>query len=73
MIQGGTTCTTIWITRGSMDISRVDSARVIDGDWLAAAQAAYEQSLSLDPHNPTTVELLANLKARRLSSDVPAK
>jgi len=40
---------------------------------LAAAQAAYEQSLSLDPHNPTTVELLANLKARRLSSDVPAK
>jgi tetratricopeptide (TPR) repeat protein len=40
---------------------------------LAAAQAAYEQSLTLDPHNPTTVQLLANLKARRLSSGVPAK
>jgi hypothetical protein len=32
---------------------------------LAAAEAAYDQSLSIDPHNPTTMQLLANLKARR--------
>jgi hypothetical protein len=32
---------------------------------LAAAQAAYEQSLIIDPHNPTTRQLLANVKARR--------
>jgi hypothetical protein len=32
---------------------------------LAAAETAYEQSLSLDPRNPTTAQLLANLKARR--------
>jgi len=32
---------------------------------LAGAQAAYEQSLRLDPRNPTTAQLLANLKARQ--------
>ena len=40
---------------------------------LAAAQAAYEQSLSIDPHNQMTVQLLASLKARRSSPDSPAK
>ena len=32
---------------------------------LTAAQAAYDQSLIVDPHNQTTIQLLANLKARR--------
>jgi tetratricopeptide (TPR) repeat protein len=40
---------------------------------LSAAQAAYEQSLIVDPHNQTTVQLLANLKARRSSPNSPAK
>jgi predicted Zn-dependent protease len=31
---------------------------------LAAAQGAYEKSLSLDPENPVARQLLANLKAR---------
>jgi hypothetical protein len=43
-----------------------------EGD-LAAAQAAYEQSLIIDPQNQTTMQLLANLKARLSSSDSPAK
>ena len=32
---------------------------------LAAAEAAYDQSLIVDPRNQTTVQLLANLQARR--------
>ncbi|HTS15941.1 MAG TPA: glycosyltransferase family 39 protein [Verrucomicrobiae bacterium] len=36
---------------------------------LAAAQAAYEQSLALDPRNETTARLLAHLKARFSSHD----
>lgn len=40
---------------------------------LAAAQAAYEQSLIADPHNQTTVQLLGNLKARRSLVQSPAK
>jgi len=32
---------------------------------LAAAETAYRQSLDLDPRNPTTAQLLANLKARQ--------
>ncbi|HVM62755.1 MAG TPA: glycosyltransferase family 39 protein [Verrucomicrobiae bacterium] len=40
---------------------------------LAAARAAYEESLALDPHNPTTTRLLADLKARLASTNAPAK
>jgi hypothetical protein len=40
---------------------------------LTAAQAAYEQSLVIDPHNPTTAQLLANLRARRSSLPSSAK
>ncbi len=39
---------------------------------LAAAQAAYEESLKSDPSNPITLQLLANLKARSSSSVAPA-
>jgi hypothetical protein len=41
---------------------------------LARAQAAYEISLTFDPHNEVTLRLLANLKTRRQSSsDAPAR
>jgi cytochrome c-type biogenesis protein CcmH/NrfG len=40
---------------------------------LAAAQTAYEQSLALDPRNPTTLRLLANVKSRLSSPDAHAK
>jgi cytochrome c-type biogenesis protein CcmH/NrfG len=40
---------------------------------LAAAATAYEQSLNIDPHNQTTVQLLAKLKARRPSADSSVK
>ena len=39
---------------------------------LAAAQAAYEESLKSDPSNPITLQLLANLKARSSSFVAPA-
>jgi hypothetical protein len=38
---------------------------------LAAAQAAYEESLKSDPNNQVTLQLLANLKARLPSSTAP--
>ncbi|HXI83972.1 MAG TPA: glycosyltransferase family 39 protein [Verrucomicrobiae bacterium] len=38
---------------------------------LAAAQAAYKESLKFDPKNQVTLQLLANLKARLSSSAVP--
>ena len=38
---------------------------------LAAAQAAYEESLKSDPNNQVTVQLLVNLKARLPSSAAP--
>jgi hypothetical protein len=40
---------------------------------LSAAETAYDKSLAIDPHNPTTMQLLANLKARRSASELPAK
>ncbi len=39
---------------------------------LAAAQAAYEESLESDPKNQVTLQLLANLKARLPSSATPS-
>jgi tetratricopeptide (TPR) repeat protein len=40
---------------------------------LAGAEAAYSQSLAIDPQNQTTRQLLANLKARQAAARLPAK
>jgi 4-amino-4-deoxy-L-arabinose transferase-like glycosyltransferase len=56
----------------AMSYGVLGQIRERQGD-IAAAQAAYEESLKLDPQNQVTLRLLANLKERLPSSTSPTR